>query len=305
MRRRALTAVAIMVGAFAVLPSASGAAAPVPTAAAKPDPAKLDRLTKQLESLEKQYGGDLAQLRDARYAAKKALLKAQNIKQDLAKARTEIAQMASSRYMSGGIEPSVAILATEDPDGFLNSITMADHVSQNQAANVAQIQSLVSQQEKVRKEAQAKVNSMEKGIKDLLSRKKEVQKLVNQFKPQSQVIGAGGLTQRLITVRTEIDRRFGPFPVIGCLRPGDPQDHGSGRACDFMESTGGQMPSAARQANGDQVAEWCIQNASKYGVKYVIWKQRIYDMRSPGWRAMSDRGGITANHYDHVHLSTF
>lgn len=38
---------------------------------------------------------------------------------------------------------------------------------------------------------------------------------------------------------------------------------------------------------------------------YVIWKQRIMsaDRKSEGWRAMEDRGSVTANHFDHVHLS--
>jgi hypothetical protein len=39
---------------------------------------------------------------------------------------------------------------------------------------------------------------------------------------------------------------------------------------------------------------------------YIIWKQRYYDIRSGGgWDMMSDRGGVTANHYDHVHVSVF
>ncbi|MFD0853650.1 hypothetical protein ACFQ07_15540, partial [Actinomadura adrarensis] len=85
----------------------------------------------------------------------------------------------------------------------------------------------------------------------------------------------------------------------------DAQDHATGTACDFMVSTGGAYPSAAGQSQGDRVAQYAINNASKLGIKYVIWKQRIYDMRSPGWDSMSDRGGVTANHYDHVHISVF
>jgi len=102
----------------------------------------------------------------------------------------------------------------------------------------------------------------------------------------------------------EIDQKFGAFPTIGCSRPGDPQDHGTGRACDFMESTGGRMPTASAQAHGDAVAKYVIDNASRVGLKYVIWKQRIWDVRSGnGWKAMSNRGSITANHFDHVHVS--
>ncbi|NED58648.1 hypothetical protein G3I24_48160, partial [Micromonospora aurantiaca] len=77
----------------------------------------------------------------------------------------------------------------------------------------------------------------------------------------------------------------GPFPTIGCVRhSGDPQDHGTGHACDFMVTTGGVMASGSAKALGDRTADYAIAHASALGIKYVIWRQRIYDMRSPGWR---------------------
>jgi hypothetical protein len=44
-----------------------------------------------------------------------------------------------------------------------------------------------------------------------------------------------------------------------------------------------------------------------HGVSYVIYSQRIWsvDRAGEGWRYMSDRGSSTANHYDHVHVTTF
>ncbi|MFB4302738.1 hypothetical protein [Actinomadura sp. NTSP31] len=102
----------------------------------------------------------------------------------------------------------------------------------------------------------------------------------------------------------DINGMFGPFPTIGCYRStGDPQDHGDGRACDFMENTAGRMPSAAAQRHGDEVAAYAVANARRLGVSYVIWKQHIWNVRGGGWRPMADRGGITQNHYDHVHIS--
>ena len=56
---------------------------------------------------------------------------------------------------------------------------------------------------------------------------------------------------------------------------------------------------------GDAVAAFDKANARQFNIKYIIWKQRIW---FPGngpdqWRWMADRGSITENHYDHVHLS--
>lgn len=120
------------------------------------------------------------------------------------------------------------------------------------------------------------------------------------------VITGNQMTPRMRNVVLEINNRFGPFPVIGCFRTGaDAQDHARGRACDFMESTGGRMPSANALRHGDQVAAYAVANASRLGIHYVIWKQHIWNVRGGGWRRMGDRGSITQNHFDHVHISVF
>jgi len=56
-------------------------------------------------------------------------------------------------------------------------------------------------------------------------------------------------------------------------------------------------------ASMNQLAEYCAANTRALGLKYVIWKQRINSGDSRGWRNMADRGGITPNHFDHVHIT--
>ena len=58
---------------------------------------------------------------------------------------------------------------------------------------------------------------------------------------------------------------------------------------------------------GYDIAAWAQANASRLGIMYIIYRQRIWDIRmaSSGWVPMEDRGSITANHYDHVHISVF
>ncbi|GGV32972.1 hypothetical protein GCM10010182_65790 [Actinomadura cremea] len=114
------------------------------------------------------------------------------------------------------------------------------------------------------------------------------------------------MTPTMRTLLLEINSVFGPFPSIGCFRgTADPQDHADGRACDFMESTGGRMPSGSALRHGDQVAAYAVANAERLGVSYVIWRQRIWNIAraGEGWRPMEDRGSLTQNHYDHVHIS--
>ena len=78
------------------------------------------------------------------------------------------------------------------------------------------------------------------------------------------------------------------------------EDHPSGRAVDFM------VPSyKTNKALGDEVAQYLIDNAEKLHVNYVIWRQRSYSIERGSWKKMEDRGGATANHLDHVHVSFF
>lgn len=78
------------------------------------------------------------------------------------------------------------------------------------------------------------------------------------------------------------------------------EDHPSGRAVDFM------VPSyKTNKALGDKVAQYFIDNADKLHVNYVIWRQRSFSIDRGSWKKMDDRGGDTANHMDHVHVSFF
>lgn len=75
------------------------------------------------------------------------------------------------------------------------------------------------------------------------------------------------------------------------------------RAIDMMQSPGGSVPNAEGVARGASIAEYGLSNASAHRVDYVIWRQRINNVDGRGWVWMSDRGSITQNHYDHVHVS--
>lgn len=75
-------------------------------------------------------------------------------------------------------------------------------------------------------------------------------------------------------------------------------DHPNGRAIDNM------IPSyKTNRALGDALADYMIANAKRLHITYIIWRQRSYRISRGYWVKMSDRGGDTANHMDHVHVS--
>jgi hypothetical protein len=309
-RRTRRAALAVLAVALPLAGTAApSSAAPRSTTALPADPGdsgKFAKMNAQIAKLDKAYGGDLAKLKDAQYAARKALQKSESLQGDLNDARSLVAQMAASQYMTDGQGPTISMLAAGDASDMLSGYTLIEHLAQNKTAKVAQIGKLVDEQAQAHDQAQQKITELQKEIKDLSAQKKRIEALVKKYKPQSPSVGMGGVTPRMMNVKTVIDQEEGPFPTIGCVRhTGDPQDHGTGHACDFMVTTGGVMASGAAKSHGDATAAYAIAHASSLGIKYIIWRQRIYDLRSPGWRMMENRGGVTANHFDHVHISVF
>ena len=109
-----------------------------------------------------------------------------------------------------------------------------------------------------------------------------------------------GLKPQTAAFKEEIANLFGITSFSG-YRPGDSGDHGKGLAIDFMVPESSEL--------GDKIAEYAIQNMASRGISYIIWKQRFYapfdSKYGPAntWNPMPDRGSVTENHYDHVHVS--
>jgi hypothetical protein len=101
-----------------------------------------------------------------------------------------------------------------------------------------------------------------------------------------------GLLPNAVNGYRAVCAKFPEVKTFGGRRPGTGSDHNTGEAVDIM-ITG---------STGDRIADYLIKNQGSLNVKYVIWKQRIW-MPGQGWKGMEDRGGATANHFDHVHAS--
>ena len=99
----------------------------------------------------------------------------------------------------------------------------------------------------------------------------------------------------VIEVHQAVCAAFPDITSYGTYR-GD-GEHAQGIAIDIMVSG----------ERGWEVAEFVRANYAALGVSYVIYSQNIWsvDRGGEGWRSMSDRGSTTANHYDHVHVTTY
>lgn len=109
-----------------------------------------------------------------------------------------------------------------------------------------------------------------------------------------------GLQVETILAARAVSARFPQILNIGGVRADSLKWHPNGLAIDVM------IPNYATpegKALGDQIVAYVLDNADRFGVNHVIFRQEIYS-RGGTHKRMSDRGGVTANHYDHVHIAT-
>ena len=113
-----------------------------------------------------------------------------------------------------------------------------------------------------------------------------------------------GLKPNAIKVHRAARAKFPQITTYYTLRAGMFTDHSTGRALDLMIPN---YKSASGKAFGYKVAAWAKANAKPLGINYVIWNQHIWNIQrdSEGWRYMADRGGDSANHKNHVHITVF
>jgi hypothetical protein len=109
-----------------------------------------------------------------------------------------------------------------------------------------------------------------------------------------------GLQVKTIWAARAISVMFPEITTIGGYRQDPLPWHPNGLAIDVM------IPNYHSDKGielGNQIAGYALANAKRWGVLHVIWRQGFYPgIGAPSWTA--DYGNETANHFDHVHIST-
>lgn len=126
--------------------------------------------------------------------------------------------------------------------------------------------------------------------------------------PATDLPSETGLQPDTLLVLRCTKHQFPKITTIYGVRADPLSDHPSGRAVDLMISSAyANFRSGDAVAYGTSVAEWVKSHQAELGVQYIIWRQHIWNIgrASEGWRPMSDRGNPTANHFDHVHVTTY
>ncbi|MEO3811927.1 hypothetical protein ABGB17_23260 [Sphaerisporangium sp. B11E5] len=295
----------------------AGAAAPKPTE--KELKAQLTSLTKKVDKLIAEYNAKRVAVTRAKAAEKAARDRLKAAEAAFTLAESQVGDIAQLRYQAGGMG-MVRELLTPGYGG----AAMLEQLQAEQDARLGGFAAARDARKRAAGDAAELTAELRDDMSELTGRRKDAEKLIDEIKDKLDRLvptapgkrangawapelptGSDNITPRTRLMRTEVRSHFSLRFPVGCYRAENSGEHPLGRACDFMLSSGGAMPSAADAALGEEIAAWAVKNGGKLGVKYVIYRQRIYNLGFPGWRAMADRGGVTANHFDHVHISMY
>ncbi|MFC9587654.1 NlpC/P60 family protein [Streptomyces yangpuensis] len=91
---------------------------------------------------------------------------------ELNELRSVLGSMASAQYRNGGIDPSLALLLSEDPDSYLDKASSLEHLSGKQVEAVQKIQAKQRTLAQQRQEASGKLTDLDATRKELAEKKK-------------------------------------------------------------------------------------------------------------------------------------
>lgn len=173
---RARVTVLTTAAAAAVVLSAQAADA-APTAKPKKDEVKsrVDKLYEEAEQATEKLNGakeKQEKLQKQISALQDSVARGQD---ELNELRDGIGSMATAQYRSGGIDPSLQLFLSSDPDSYLDKASTLDQLSGQQVETLKKIQAKQRELAQERAEASGKLQDLSATRTELAKKKKEVQ----------------------------------------------------------------------------------------------------------------------------------
>ncbi|MFE7672886.1 NlpC/P60 family protein [Streptomyces albidoflavus] len=151
------------------------------TAHADPKPsktevkAKVDKLYEEAEAASEKYNGAKEKQDKLEGQIGNLQDKVARGQEELNELRQALGSAASAQYRTGGIDPSLQLFLSADPDDYLDKASALDQLSSKQAEGVKKIQAKQRDLAQQRQEAQAKLQDLSDTRKELGDKKKQVQ----------------------------------------------------------------------------------------------------------------------------------
>ncbi|MFF7213499.1 NlpC/P60 family protein [Streptomyces sp. NPDC008238] len=161
--------------AAAVALSAQAAQAAPAKPSVKSVKAKVDGLYEQAEQATEKFNG-------AKEKQEKLQKQVEDVQDEVARQQAELndlqddlGTLASAQYRSGGIDPSLQLFLSSDPDTYLDKASTLDQLSTKQAEALRQIAEKKRTLNQQKAEAASKLNELDETRTELGKKKKEVQ----------------------------------------------------------------------------------------------------------------------------------
>jgi cell wall-associated NlpC family hydrolase len=166
-----------------VLTATAAAAVALTTQAAQAEPKasekevkeKVDKLYEDAEAATEKYNG----AKEKQQKLEKQVSNLQDSvargQDDLNEMRNGLGSMATAQYRTGGVDPSVQLFLSSDPDSYLEKASTLDQLSTKQAEALKKIQGKQRDLAQQRKEAADKLEDLADTRKELGEKKKKIQ----------------------------------------------------------------------------------------------------------------------------------
>ncbi|SCF83281.1 NlpC/P60 family protein [Streptomyces sp. Ncost-T10-10d] len=174
-RRNQTTVLTTAALAVVALSAQSASADPAPDPTKKGVKAQVDRLYEEATQATEKYNGTKEKA-DGLEKDVTALQETAARKQaDLNSMRARIGSLASAQYRSGGMDPSMQLMLSTDPDSFLEKASLLDQVGARELSTFQQFQIQQRGLQQQRAEASKKLADLETTRTELRRKKSEIQ----------------------------------------------------------------------------------------------------------------------------------
>ena len=295
-------------------------------------------LVDQLEAASRGF----IQAKDALASSKKKqqdlIAKLKEIDAKLGPQQAALDQVVNQTYKTGRLGPLAALLTADSSAGILDRAETLQTVAAKQEEVLQDLKTTRAQQEQAKLAIDAAVRDQQKQVNLMARRKAQAEGALKAANAGQDTGSPGGggtsasakaaprnsdgslpaegctvndpttttgcITPRLLNALQQA-KKAGFKHFVACFRHQNSGEHPKGRACDFAADTNGfgGVATGSSKDYGNRLANYFINNASKLGVLYVIWFERIW-LPSSGWKAYTrGNGDPSSDHTNHVHLS--
>jgi cell wall-associated NlpC family hydrolase len=188
-----LTAAAAAAVALSAQAANAAPAKPSKPTSVKDAKSQVDALYTQAEQATEKYNGANEKLKSLQTEASSLQDQVARQQQHLNTLRDSLGTIAASQYRTGGIDPSLQLFLSSNPDSYLDQATALDQVSSLQSSALQQLQDAKRTLDQERAEATAKLAELQATKTELGNRKTEAK---NKLAQAQQILNSLTAAQR-------------------------------------------------------------------------------------------------------------